>query len=699
MRPEHRAGGLIAVAVFGGIAATAVAFVYFGSRVAVYAALGIVPLLILIGAVWVRNVRGTSRPGAGQLTERKARTVGGEFESFWESYQEVRTLAPEVLEPETLGIDRVISKLEANGMAFDRDSGTVSRRRFALFSEPDIESLVALEDEIEEIERELETVVTREVRNEIERLNGELRRLDDIVAVSPPRTREDVADAADENAGFRETVSTLRAHRGDVAEVVREALESTRRSIDTTGLAGETAIETPMEDAENALDEGEIAAAVDELLTARAELRNASDDEFTAHKRAVVELLETVAAGEFIFPGAHDHVSRIEELAADIEEITDPTELARLRTKESAVRNECVGLVESLETEIADARSTLDAADLPDDYYLRPPDSSRDFPAELREAETVDEFRNTFEEAVAILSDRFDALVDTATVVEGYEPVADEIDERLQQTGEVTPADLPVREHETEFMRLYAARNSGVIFDADVPELQLAGSDESYALAVAVTIAADTGTQDIEIDVENDAFSASKTVTTSDAAKVIFESVPFGEYTVRALPTSRELGGETETVAVDEERTVSFILSPVGPKDRLCEGIDDPERILEDLEPRVTDRFDRAGMLKRSMDFPIEDRYVGCLLAQWADKHDKAVSIDGDEVVVYDEDQLVEELQRVAKHNLDAGDRIPHSELRDRFLTPEVPDRVIESYGSDLDAIQVDSRGLRKEGS
>ena len=104
-------------------------------------------------------------------------------------------------------------------------------------------------------------------------------------------------------------------------------------------------------------------------------------------------------------------------------------------------------------------------------------------------------------------------------------------------------------------------------------------------------------------------------------------------------------------------------------------------------------------MLKRSMDFPIEDRYVGCLLAQWADKHDKAVSIDGDEVIVYDEDQLVEELQRVAKHNLDAGDRIPHQELRDRFLTPEVPDRVIESYGSDLDAIQVDSRGLRKEGS
>lgn len=698
MKPEYKAGALIGVVVLTSVVAIAVAFVYAGSRLAVYAAVGVVPALVIVGGLWVRSAFGSPMPGAGKLAKRKARSVAADFESFWDRYGTASTLVSNGIDEDELGIDRVVSRLESNGMSFDRETGTVSQRRWSPFSNPEIESLGALEDDIDELNRTLGDAVTRAVETDIERLNEELRRLDG-GANAPGTKPQDVPDVTADNRTIRDAVSTLREHKKHVTGVVEDRIEGVRRSAAESDLETESAISEPLSDAESALADGALSEAITRCLDAEDGLRNAGGDRFERRKGLLSELVATADPDRLPAGPVRNCATRVESTGEEIDAITDPAELPALRSKENRLRSECLDLVEALEAELDDTLSTLDGAELPAGYYVRPPDLGREFADELRESDSLREFTETFAGAVALLNDRLDAIGGTATVVRKYEGVADRIDDELGTTGEMDADDLPVREHESEFMRLYAERNPGVVFDADAGSLRRSESSETYDLSVTVTLDADVGERHVTVAVENEAYEQSMELRTADTAKVIFDAVPFGEYVVRASPRGDDFGTGVERVSLDTDRVVSFLLSPRPAAERLCDGIDSPERILDDFDERLSGRFERESMLDTGMDVPIDEQYVGCLLVRWADRHGLTSSIDGDHVVVYDAEQLAHELRRVAEHNLDPGDHLPFGELRDRFLTAAVPDRVIESKATELDGVRTDADGLIREGN
>lgn len=698
MKPEYKAGALIGTVVLTSVVAIAAAFVYAGSRLAVYAAVGVVPALVIVGGLWVRSTSGSPMPGAGKLAKRKARSVGTAFESFWDRYETASTLVTDGIDENEFGIDRVVSRLESNGMSFDRETGTVSQRRWSPFSTPEIESLSALEDDVDELNRTLGDAVTRAVETDIERLNEELRRLG--AGGDSPRTKpQDVPDVTADNRTIRDAASTLKEHREHVSGVIDERIDEVRRSATESDLETDPSIAEPLSDAESALADGALSEAITRCLDAEDGLRDAGGDRFERRKRLLSELVGAADPDRLPSGAVRNCATRIESIGDAIDGITDPAELPALRSKEDRLRSECVDLVDALETELGETLSTLDRAELPDGYYVRPPDLGREFATELRETESLPEFTDTFAEAVALLNDRLDAIGDTATIVRKYDEVADRIADELGATGKMDADDLPVREHESGFMRLYAERNPGVVFDADAGSLRRSESSETYDLSVTVTLDADVGEREVTVEIENDAYEQSMELRTADTAKVIFDAVPFGEYVVRARPRGNDLGTGVERVTVDSERVISFLLSSRPATERLCEGLDSPERILNDFDDRLSDRFERESMLDTDMDVPIDEQYVGCLLVQWADRHGLTSSIEGGHVVVYDAEQLIRELRRVAEHNLDPDEHLPFGELRDRFLTAAVPDRVIESNAAELDGVRTDGDGLIREGS
>jgi len=142
-------------------------------------------------------------------------------------------------------------------------------------------------------------------------------------------------------------------------------------------------------------------------------------------------------------------------------------------------------------------------------------------------------------------------------------------------------------------------------------------------------------------------------------------------------------------------------MEEVGLREQVCEGIEDDIReYLPELTDDLRGQYDDAGYLSASMDYPVTDDYVPCLLALWAEQEDLSVTrTDADGVVAYDRAQLTDEVEMVVQHNLDDGETMSYGDLRDRFLSAPLPDDVVRDAVTEstfADAVDVSGRGLTK---
>jgi len=681
--------GIFGLVLLGGLLSAGV-FVLFGSQLAVYAAAAIAPMLVVVGGLWVRRRIASTGTDQTQYTRRRAREVGESFTDVWEKRERIRREYPDVFgDGLGLGLGAVIADLGTAGIDFDRENGA-----FTLDDVDTLEDINSLATRIEAFDEDLDKAFGERVRQRIQAINRELERIDDLVPASRGPTPADVPDDDWTAAG---------AQLDDAREVATEQVDSAAETIQNT--VGSTD-DVDRETVEEQLAEARAAAAADQfgdavtaLLDTRDIVRREGESAFSTVRAALRSLLDTIEASdadEYLTDTDTD-VGDIQRAVADLD---DAMELSALTEHREATRDVALAIVEELADDLDAVVAKLDRADIPDGYYTVPNAHDRRFTTDLRETSDLQNFEELWVEALNELTAALDALQPKADVVSGYDHVRDVIDTELQATGYVGADDLPVRQHEEQFLGLYYRENPETVsFDIDEPSLSIDGKAETYTVDVTAKFERGGPDRDINITLESDRHTATDTVTTPLVGTTTFTDVPFGEYTIKAIPSGDDFGPAETTAEVDTDSEVSLDLPEVTLQDRVCDGVqEESKQYLDDLEETFDDRFDEEGYLSTGMSYRVEESYIPCLLVLWADRADHGTTqLDDGTVLVYDAETLVGELENVVAYNLEDGESIAFDELRERFLSAPVPDAALADIATaELDDATVADDHLTK---
>jgi len=697
VRPATRAvGGIFALVILGGVAGAG-AFVFFGSQAAVWSTVAIVPGLVIVGALWVRNTVQTTGTSQTEYTKRRAREVGERFRSFWERRERVHEAFPDLFAGgDRLSVDGVVTDLSESGIEFDTETGSLSvpdQRR-------DLEEINRLDGEVESLERRLDETVADGVRDRIRADGAELDRLSDLVAVDPPVDPADVSHPAETDDFQWQTVgSTYEDHREWVETTLDAAVDRIQATLRSADDVDEATVSEHLSDARTAASMGECANAVDSLLAARDVLSQTGEDVFRSEVDALRSLLRTVDGSEAIDRVDADHGAKLESLAAEVEAFDSAMDMEAVRATREELTSVCTAVVDDLASDLDDALGRLERADPPDGYYERPDAAETPYVERLRETDDLATYEHAWSAAAAALVDALDTVGPKVEVVSAYDQVADRIDERLRAAGRVDADDLPVREYERQFLGLYYRKNDGLEFDPGQPALTTGGDGETYDLDVTVRFESSGAERRVTVSLDGPGHEDERTVRTHLAAAVTFEAVPFGEYTVTATPATDESQAASASVTLDSDSEVALEMPDVTVRDRACEGLDDVDTYLADLEDRFATRFDSDGHLRSEMSFPIDDEYVPCLLATWADRRGHAAALVDGSVLVYDDETITRELENVIQYNLDAGETMSFDGLRENFLSAPLPDaeiRDLVAASTESESVSAESDSLTK---
>jgi hypothetical protein len=661
--------GIFALVLLGGLLSAGV-FVLFGSQLAVYAAAAIAPMLVVVGGLWVRRRIASTGTDQTQYTRRRAREVGESFTDVWEKRERIRREYPDVFgDGLGLGVDAVVADLATVGIDFDRENGA-----FTLDGVDTLEDINSLATRVESLDGDLDEAFGEAVRQRIQAINGDLERVDDIAPASRGPAPADVPDD-----DWRAAGAQLDDAREVATERVDAAAETIQNTVGSTDDVDRETVEEQLAEARAAAAADRFGDAVTALLDTRDIVRREGESAFSTVRAALRSLLDTIEASdadEYLADTDTD-VGDIQRAVADLD---DAMELSALTEHREATRDVAIAVVEELAAELDDVVTELDRADIPDGYYTVPDAHDRRFSTELQETSDLQDFEDTWVEAVDELTAALDTLRPKADVVSGYDHVRAVIDDELQATGAVDGDDLPVRQHEEQFLGLYYRENPETVsFDIDEPSLSIDGETETYTVDVTATFERGGPDRDITITLESDRHTATDTVTTPLVGTATFTDVPFGEYTVDAVPGDDDFGPAETTVTVEADTEVSLDLPEMTLQDQVCDGVlEESEQYLDDLEATFDDRFDEEGYLSTGMSYRVDERYIPCLLVLWADRagHD-ATQLDDGTVLVYDAETLVGELENVVAYNLEDGESIAFDELRERFLSAPVPDAAL----------------------
>ncbi|MBX0325236.1 hypothetical protein EGH21_19605 [Halomicroarcula sp. F13] len=667
--------GIFGLVVLGGLLSAGV-FVFFGSQLAVYATIAIAPMLVVVGGLWVRRRITSTGTDQTQYTRRRAREVGESFSEAWEKRERMRREYPDVFDGGLgLGVDALVSDLRGEGIDFDRESGA-----FTLGSVGTLEDVNSLASRVDTLTSDLDAAFGEAVERRVANIGSELERIDDLAAVDDRPTPDDVPADDWEAAGA--TLDEARKYATDRIDRAAETIQSTVGSADDVDRA---AVEDRLSEARAAAADDRFADAVAALLDARDTVRREGESAFGAVRTDLRSLLDTVADSD-VDDYLTDTDVDVSDLRQAIDSLDDAMELSALTEHRETARQRAVAAVTALESDLTDIVDRLERADIPDGYYTVPDAYEQDFASELRDTDDLQSFEATWIEATNSLTAALDELRPKDDVVKGYDQVREVIETELQATGRVDADDLPVRQHEEQFLGLYYRENpEAVSFDIDEPSLSVSGGGEMYP--VKVTVKFDRGGPDREVTVtlDGDRHTATESVTTPLVGSVTFEDVPYGEYAVEAVPSDDDFGSAEATVTVDAENELSLDLPEVTLRDRVCDGIQtESEQYLDELSDTFDDRFDDEGYLSTAMSYRVDSEYIPCLLTLWAERagHDATQLNDGT-VIVYDDETLRGELENVVAYNLDEGETIAFDELKERFLSAPVPNATLAQLATD----------------
>lgn len=699
MKPRYTmALGMFAVVVLAG-AVSAGIFLLQGAQAAIYAQLGVLPLLVLVVYVWVnRTVRasGTSRT---EFERRKARQVGEQFVDGWGLAQQMTDRYDAcVTGAEWDRLQRHASDLESAGISVDTNTGSFDVDTRNLGS---LEELNRLEGEVDELEGWLLTQCSENVRDRVESVNATLSRLDELVGNPETVSRSSVPDAdPSDRRSWQEVANRLEECYREADRTIEAGCTAIQEAVTSTEDVDSGRVEQLLSDARAAADTRQYDQAVTSLLDARDAVEYDASAAFDDRRALLSDLLSTAtrrASNQHVDPARREE---IETLQAELDGLDDAFEVAQLHSLQDRTREACLELVGALADDLDQRLQRLDQADVPRDWYDRPEAVDTDFVSGLQQTDDDREFNRRFEEATDALLAALDEVRPKVTVVKGFDRVESQITGQLRAEGQVSGDDIPVSEYVEQFLGLYYRRHMGEIeFDPDDPSLRATDGTESYDVTVRAVFPEGGSERELTVELVGQR-TWQEVCHTPLVAVATFEDIPYGEYTVRVEPREPLFSVVERTVTVDSEMTVELNLERRSLRDQLCEGVDvDAEGMLPTLAPRFRNRFEDEQYLSTSMSFPVDAEYIPCLLAIWAGRQDHDVIRRDGEVVVYDGDQLRKELENVVRYNLDFGGQLTYDELRQNFLSAPIPDGDIEELldeSTESGDVRLDDTGIQK---
>ncbi|UPW02283.1 hypothetical protein M0R88_09375 [Halorussus gelatinilyticus] len=688
-------GGIVIVAAAVGLGL----FLFTSSQLGVgFIAIGIPTLLVVGVGVYVRSVVSRQGTSESNYTKQQATETATDLRDFHAEFEALHGEYPDwnADDVET-DVERVADDLEEQGVSFDTAAGTYSTKRFG---SADIQDLERIQSDVRDLDSTLTDSFEEFVRSELRRLRDTLGRLEtaDLADVRSWRGQQAVDDAGHE---VDELEDVLADHRADATDVVERASEEVETLLaDVDGRVDDARVRDLLEDARSRAEADDHDGAVDTVLDAQAALEGDLSGRFEADRESVENLLEAVQSSVVEEYVSARHVERVEEIDAAMASLDSALDVSDLREHRDDLREVSVEMVAEMEGDLEDDLSALGRADVPADYYEWPSAGDEEYEAQLRRTDDLDQFRLTWTGAVGDLSNALDDLSEKASVARSYDDIESVIEQEIRASAEVAADDLPVKDAGA-FMELYARKHAEVSYDPSGPALVAAGDGETHDVTVFAQFEEGGPKRGVAIEIEGTAHDDSEHRRTHLAEEVTFEEVPFGEYEVRAVPDPDDYRTPEETVTVEDDARVELTMNEVGLREQVCEGVEaDIREYLPDLEDDLTDQYDDEGYLAASMDYPITDDYVPCLLALWAEEADLSVTrTDADGVVAYDGEQLDQEVEMVVQHNLGENETMTFDDFRTRFLSAPLPDDVIRGAIADAEfgeSVELTADGVTK---
>ena len=668
-------GGLVVAAAAIG----AVTFLLTGITEIVWATMIGIPLVVVAGiGLYVRGAITQSKTSEQQYVRKVGRDVAEEFQAELRLLNDLRDAYPGWSPSVDARVDSLVADFENQGAAFQAESGSFELT--GAVDSADVQEFERLGTEVESFHDEFTELFRGFVRTEVGDIEEHLGRLDEVdLARSKPSVT--IPAATDPVAPYRDALDDAREQADEgiesAIETVREMTRGDNRPDDID------VIESELKNASEAADTHDYYEAVDSVLEARDRLRDQFSGSFEVEREQLSTLLDAVLNSEVDQHVAAEHIDDVTEMKRDVDSLDSALELAELTRKRSQLRRTCVSVLRSMERDLEDAVRTLNSTDLPDGYYSEPPIVDERAADRISDIDDLERFTAEWADAAARLGDALGTASTKASVVEAYDDFAEQIDRKLQQSGEVSAADLPVR-HAEQFLGLYNRRDPSVEFDPDRGVLRH-GDVEQYDVRVDLRYECGGEPRRPTVELDGGAYSESKTVETRVAETVEFVDVPFGTYTLRADPGAETFGPIEREVAVegDSTETIEFAERPLS--ERLCSEFDqDMEEHLPAIDSKVSSAFEEQGFVSTEMDLPVRSAYAPCLIALWGERngYDLAKSEAG--VIVYDRLQIERELENTVRYNIDAGEELRFEEARKNFLSVPLPDGTIRDMVAEL---------------
>jgi len=668
-------GGIILLAATVG----AGLFVFTGSTEVVWATLVGIPVVVVsVIGLYVRGLLNQTKTSEQQFVQKRAGSVAESFQSTLRTLNELRDTYPRWTPSVDSQAESIVADFRTQGVEFDPQSGSFDVTSDV--SEADIQEFDRLETEVASFDDQMEAAFGTFVRSEVAEIETAFERLEDVELIDAvPSTTVPDTDSVQQ---LRDTLDAVRLQAdeavGTAADGIREMSRGENRPDDVAF------IESELDAAQSAADRNDYQSAVESVLEAQDWLRDQFSGSFEAERESLTTLLQTVMDSEIEQHVDADQFDTVRQMQRTVEEIDSALELSELTSRRTTLRETCIAMVQSMEADLEDAARTLRTADLPGGYYTEPDVVGESLADTLAGIDDMERFTAEFADGTARLTDALETTTTKASVVDAYDDFAGEIAEVLQQKGEVTGDDLPVR-HAEQFLGLYNRRNPSVEFDP-VSGVLRRGDVEQYD--VTVTLEYERGGEPRRATVELDGGSVSltETVETRVAGSVTFEEVPAGSYTLSAEPGVDEFGSVTEELTVEADVETGVEFTGLSLRERVCDGFDqDMTDHLSAVESQVRSTFEEQGYVSTAMELPVRDTYAPCLVAIWGEENGYDLTEFEDDIVVYDLSQVRREIENIVQYNLEAGEQLRFDRARENFLSVPASDDVIRSVVAELD--------------
>ena len=661
----------VTLGIAGTVVATAIVgigvFLYFGSQLGVIALVVGIPTAVIVGTlVYVRSV--ATRPGgsAHEFVRQQGRTAGDELRKFHTEFSSLSERHPR-WEPTTVisEFEHLQGALREEGVDFDPSDGTYS----VSTTDANPANLEDLTGKIPDLQDDAEAAFESFVRAELDRLDGLADRLvEEGLANKASIAPNSIGEDPDEH---EEALDDARTALGSRIEGAIDRL-------------GALAAEQPDADLGDHLDsasddaaEGRLEDAVDTLTAARAALESDLSTRFEADREELTSLVDVVLSSSVDEYVPADMIDAVERLKRELDGMESALDVDELDIVRDETRDACIEIVEEMASILDDDLSTLASASVSVEFYSRPEVADEDHVARLRGAATVEEFRRQWLQSVGELALAIDEISEKAAVAQAYPKISDRIDDALREHGEVTGEDLPVTEPGL-FMGLYASDHPAVTYDQATTRLIAEEASETYTVTVQAGFE-DTGEKRaVTVTVTDDDREWTDVSRFNFVDEFTFEDVPYGEYTVTAVADEEGYGSPERSVFVDDDVRVELTVPEVALREQVCDGIEsDVRNVLDDVAPRLTERFETEEYLAEGMEFPFVDEYVPCMLALWAEREGMAVRHDDGQMLVFDEGRLRSRLSNIVEYNMEPDETMAFDAVRNRFLEVPASDELI----------------------